>query len=283
MLDEREGPVAPEERHRAFNTQPLRSRAAIVAAGPIANLLLAVLLYTAVNWMGVDEPVPCWPAPWPARSRKPRVCAAASASRVPGSTASLAPVQSFEDLRWLLTRGALDAQDLTLEVAGEDGRPSRQVVLPLSRIEAKDADRADVPQDRRGRSADTVRDRATSWPAAPPNARACARATWSVRVGRTPVVDGQQLRELIRTSGRTAASRACHLAGRARRANRSSSKVTPELREEAGATVGRIGAYVGAPPEMVTVRHGPVDGCLARHRAHLGGLGADRAHDGHAW
>ena len=46
MLDEREGPVAPEERHRAFNTQPLRSRAAIVAAGPIANLLLAVLLYT---------------------------------------------------------------------------------------------------------------------------------------------------------------------------------------------------------------------------------------------
>src|SRR5512133_3168982 len=47
MLDEREGPVAPEERHLAFNTQPLRSRAAIVAAGPAANLLLAVLLYSA--------------------------------------------------------------------------------------------------------------------------------------------------------------------------------------------------------------------------------------------
>ena len=31
MLDEREGPVAPEERHRAFNTQPLRSRTAIVS------------------------------------------------------------------------------------------------------------------------------------------------------------------------------------------------------------------------------------------------------------
>src|SRR3954469_19357854 len=56
MLDEREGPVAPEERHRAFNTQPLRSRAAIVAAGPIANLLLATLLYAVVNWGGVEEP-----------------------------------------------------------------------------------------------------------------------------------------------------------------------------------------------------------------------------------
>src|SRR3954470_14714112 len=45
MLDEREGPVDPAERHQAFNTQPLRKRAAIVAAGPIANLLLAVLVY----------------------------------------------------------------------------------------------------------------------------------------------------------------------------------------------------------------------------------------------
>lgn len=37
MLDEREGPVAREERHRAFNTQPLRSRVAIVAAGPLGK------------------------------------------------------------------------------------------------------------------------------------------------------------------------------------------------------------------------------------------------------
>ena len=56
MLDEREAPVDPHERHLAFNTQPLRSRAAIVAAGPLANLLLAVLLYSIVNWGGVQEP-----------------------------------------------------------------------------------------------------------------------------------------------------------------------------------------------------------------------------------
>src|SRR6185369_7463968 len=58
MLDEREAPVDPAERHLAFNTQPLRSRAAIVAAGPAANLLLAVLLYACVNWMGVDVAAP---------------------------------------------------------------------------------------------------------------------------------------------------------------------------------------------------------------------------------
>ena len=56
MLDEREAAVAPEDRHLAFNTQPLRSRIAIVAAGPIANLLLAVMLYSAVSWYGMEEP-----------------------------------------------------------------------------------------------------------------------------------------------------------------------------------------------------------------------------------
>src|SRR3989338_2125543 len=55
MLDEREGPVDPAERHLAFNTQPLRSRAAVVAAGPAANLLLAIALYAIVNWSGLQE------------------------------------------------------------------------------------------------------------------------------------------------------------------------------------------------------------------------------------
>jgi regulator of sigma E protease len=58
MLDEREAPVAPEERHRAFNLKPLPQRAFIVAAGPIANLVLAVLLYAGAHWVGTDEPLP---------------------------------------------------------------------------------------------------------------------------------------------------------------------------------------------------------------------------------
>ena len=56
MLDEREEPVAPHERDQAFNRKPLRQRAAIVAAGPLANLILAVLLYAAQNWIGIEEP-----------------------------------------------------------------------------------------------------------------------------------------------------------------------------------------------------------------------------------
>ena len=81
MLDEREGPVDPAERHLAFNTQPLRKRAAIVAAGPAANLLLAVLLYAAVNWAGVQGAADrCFRGLSPARWPKRRVCRAANAS-----------------------------------------------------------------------------------------------------------------------------------------------------------------------------------------------------------
>jgi regulator of sigma E protease len=258
MLDEREGPVAPEERHRAFNTQPLRSRAAIVAAGPIANLLLAVVLYTAVNWIGVDEPV--------AKLARPVAGSLAEAAGLRGGEhvtragfdGELAPVQSFEDLRWRMTRGALDAQDLTLEIAGEDGRPSRQIVLPLSRIEAKDAD----PQMFRkiGVVAPLTRSEIGQVMAGSAAERAGLRDGDLVRaIGSTPVVDGQQLRELIRTSidGDQPRVQTWQVQ---RGGQPVELEVKPELREEAGVKVGRIGAYVGAPPEMVTVRHGPVDG-----------------------
>jgi regulator of sigma E protease len=41
--------MTPAERAGAFQTKPLWRRAAIVAAGPIANFLLAVVIYTALN------------------------------------------------------------------------------------------------------------------------------------------------------------------------------------------------------------------------------------------
>ena len=52
MLDEREAPVTEEERCRAFNNQSVYKRIAIVVAGPIANLILAVLLYWVVLLCG---------------------------------------------------------------------------------------------------------------------------------------------------------------------------------------------------------------------------------------
>ena len=259
MLDEREAPVEPHERHLAFNTQPLRSRAAIVAAGPLANLLLAVLLYAAVNWSGVDEPK------------------AYLASPVAGSVAEQAglrggelvvsaglgegdfePVRSFEDLRWTLTRGALDGQNVRLLLQPERGSTPR---VRLLRIDQLDVREADVQLYRRiGITAPWTRPVLGEVVPGGAAARAGLRAGDVVlRLGSAAVVDGVQLRELIRAS--VQAGQPLTQVWRIERDGQPRDlEVTPEVAQEAGGAVGRVGAYVGAPPEMVNVHYGPLEG-----------------------
>jgi len=58
MLDEREGDVSPEEKHLSFNSKTVWQRIAIVAAGPIANILLAVLLFWGLMLQGERGLIP---------------------------------------------------------------------------------------------------------------------------------------------------------------------------------------------------------------------------------
>lgn len=58
MLDEREGEVPPADRHQAFNRRPVGQRIATVAAGPLANFLLAILAYWIVFLHGVQGVAP---------------------------------------------------------------------------------------------------------------------------------------------------------------------------------------------------------------------------------
>jgi regulator of sigma E protease len=58
MLDERAGAVPAAERERAFNRRPVGERIAIVAAGPAANALLAVLLLYAMLVVGKPDHAP---------------------------------------------------------------------------------------------------------------------------------------------------------------------------------------------------------------------------------
>lgn len=65
MLDGREAEVPEAERHRAFEQQSVWRRIAIVAAGPLANLLLASLLYAGLFMTGIREPEPGQGPPLP--------------------------------------------------------------------------------------------------------------------------------------------------------------------------------------------------------------------------
>jgi len=52
MLDEREGEVPSEQLHQAFNQKNVYQRMAIVVAGPVANFILAILLFWILAMIG---------------------------------------------------------------------------------------------------------------------------------------------------------------------------------------------------------------------------------------
>jgi regulator of sigma E protease len=96
MADEREDALAPKDIPRAFNRQSVGKRIAIVAAGPIANLLLAVLLFAGTYVVGVPGQKPVL-AP-PQRDTPAAAAGFAEGDRVVAVDGD--PVTSLQDLRW---------------------------------------------------------------------------------------------------------------------------------------------------------------------------------------
>jgi regulator of sigma E protease len=162
MLDEREGAVPASELSRSFNRKTLRQRALIVAAGPAANLVLAVLLYATVNWMGVEELRPRLAEPLAAslaaragmRAGDEILAIAPQPGSVPqGSAVSQSapdltpdampgtwqPLQSMSDLQWQLTQAIVHGEDLRLQVRRLDGRTA-ELLLATSSVSTKDVD-----------------------------------------------------------------------------------------------------------------------------------------------
>ena len=262
MLDEREAPVDPHERHLAFNPQPLRSRAAIVAAGPLANLLLAVLLYSIVNWGGVQEPKAVLSSPVAGSvADKAGLVGGELVRRAATGDDELVPIRSFEELRWVLTQGALDGERVRLELQNTPSSSPREVVMDLSVLDVRDAD----AQLFRKIGVITPWTRPSIGEVMPGGAaeRAGLRNGDVVRrVGNTNVVDGMQLRELIRSSvqeGKVAPQ----IWMVERGGQMLELEVVPDSVMDGSVSVGRINAYVGDSPEMVEVDYGLWEG-LAR-------------------
>ncbi|MCL2829353.1 MAG: RIP metalloprotease RseP [Betaproteobacteria bacterium] len=112
MLDEREGEVAPEELHRAFNRQPVGKRILIVAAGPLINFLFAVVLFWGMFVHGVYEPPATLAAP--AEGSAAAIAGVKEGEHV--QKIDGIAVESWSDLRWRFLSHAIDADQVTLEV-----------------------------------------------------------------------------------------------------------------------------------------------------------------------
>ncbi|MCX7894153.1 MAG: RIP metalloprotease RseP, partial [Burkholderiales bacterium] len=117
MLDEREGPVDPREAHRAFNRQSVWKRIAIVAAGPIANFLLAIAIYWVLLLGGVTEPKAILGAP--EAGTVAAAAGVAAGDRVVAVNGE--PVATWQSLRWTLLEAALDRKRVRVEVVDAAG------------------------------------------------------------------------------------------------------------------------------------------------------------------
>ena len=261
MLDEREDHVLPHERDQAFNRKSLRQRTAIVAAGPAANLLLAVLLYATAHWIGVDEPKAVLSAPSVGSPAERAGMRSGDWVRAwSRDSVEWQEVQSLTDLRWQITQATLHGEPLILTVSDRHGRGGRQLTLDLGRIDSREVDsklmqrvglgapyseavigevKADGPADKAGlKSGDRV-----------------------LRVDGSVITDAQQLRERIRRLA--ADGSAAAMTWEVERAG-----VTRELSVKARVMIdanqrfGRIDAFVGRAAEMVTLQKGPIDGLV---------------------
>ncbi|RQR49134.1 RIP metalloprotease RseP [Burkholderia sp. Bp9126] len=137
MLDEREpGPgVKPEELGQAFNRQSVGKRIAIVAAGPIANFLLAIVLFAAVFATGVTEPAAIIAPPAAgtvaARAGFDGNETIVSIRDTQGGDAQA--VRSWSDLRWKLLAAAFDHREVVL--GARDGGSTYDFRVDLRQID----------------------------------------------------------------------------------------------------------------------------------------------------
>ncbi len=120
MMDEREEAVAPEDLPYAFNRKPVLQRMAIVVAGPLANFLLAIVLYWALFIHGVPGMKPMLGDILPDTP-------AAHAQMQAGETIldiDGEPVPSWQELHWLLMESILKqgTQVASTDSAGEQGK-----------------------------------------------------------------------------------------------------------------------------------------------------------------
>ncbi|MEQ1525369.1 MAG: RIP metalloprotease RseP [Gallionella sp.] len=133
MLDEREGEVAPAELHLAFNRKPVLQRMAIVVAGPVANFLLAIVLYWAMFIYGV-------PGLKPVLGDVPVGTPAAVAQMQAGDTIlsiNDEKIPSWQQLHWMLLDAALKQGDVKVE-ARTTQHDTRVYMLNMSSLEARD-------------------------------------------------------------------------------------------------------------------------------------------------
>ena len=251
MLDARDPSTAPTndaDLPREFTRQNVWKRIAIVAAGPIANFILAIVVMGALFMHGKEEPG--------TRLRAMPEASAVYKAGVRGGDVVTAvngkPVLSWTELRWEIVRAAIDkhAAELTLRGPGVNSAPYR-AVLPAERMASLDVD-SDVLG---ALGMQLWRPRPSVDKVLPDGAAARAglrQGDLVTSIDGKPIADGIAFIEAVRG----AAGKTLQI-GIQRGDQQLVLPLTPDRDPQSGR--GLVKLMIAQAPEMVTVKAGPVD------------------------
>ena len=256
MLDDREDKVLPEEREQAFNNRPLRQRVAVTAAGPIANLLLAILLFAAALWVGIDLPKALLGTP----------LAGSIAERAGVQQGDLVQATSADGEHWTQVLSLRDLDSAAAEAMAEGhklyldvaGRGSRKLILDTDGYAGREYS-AEL-QRQVGLTSYGEPVIGVVMPGDAGDHAGLLQGDRLLEIDGIAVADGAGARERIRAALDGAQGRLMHW--RIERAGQAMDiAVQPGVVDEAGRKIGHLGIAFAAPA-MTHVQYGFFDGII---------------------
>ena len=248
MLDERDPDIDPRllaDLSRAFNRQPVARRIAIVLAGPLANLLLAVGVYWLLNVSGTLEPRAVLGAPAEATiAARAGVRDGDEVTQVDGH-----PVRAYGELRWKLLERAVDRAEVELTVRGAGGA-ERTLLLDLAQLGPGEIDQTVFSRVgiALAEPAPVVRQLSPDGVAATAGLQPGDRF---VSIDGQPMARSRDVSQAVRAAPGRTLEVVIDRGGR-----RSSLQLQPAAVQVDGETIGRIGVDFR---DLVEVRYGPVE------------------------
>lgn len=254
MLDAREsdvGELNDADAAREFTRQPVLKRMVIVAAGPLANFLLAIALFAALYSYGVPEPV--------SQVRVTAGSMADTAGMRTGDTVTAVngeTVVAWSEMRWKLLQSAIAGQPARIDLARVDTRGDRvnsEITLPLAQIDSDELDSQLL--DRLG--LDIARPPAVLgqiMPNGPAERAGLQTGDLILQIDGEPVADGVAFVERLQS----AAGKTLRIDGM-RGGQAFAVTVTPQAERVGERVVGRIRAQVDMSAATTIVRAGPLE------------------------
>ena len=252
MLDEREGPVLPEELARAFNRQSVWKRFLVVIAGPLFNFVFAIAVYAGLFMYGLPEARPVVAEP-PAGT--PAAIAGFHAGDIV-RTIDGRPVQTWQEVRWHVLQAALQHDSLRVEIANQRDQ------ISLLALDLRGVSDADVEADVLGRVGlhlyrpmlEPVLGKLV--PGSPGEAAGLASGDKITKADGKPIESWDALVSAVRARPGQRMILTIE-----RRGSLRTIEVTPEAVESDGERIGRIGAAPYVPPSradriLIRVQYG---------------------------